>query len=109
MGETALLAGIWASDLFAVSYLKHLPPDQYIRLRYKDLVADPKGTVEKIYQRFGFEMSDEYEKILQMEASKAKSFRSRHRYSLKKVGLSKRRIIREFSSINKQLHFNMVK
>jgi hypothetical protein len=95
--------------LYPHQYLKHLPPDQYIRLRYKDLVADPKGTVEKIYQRFGFEMSDEYEKILQMEASKAKSFRSRHRYSLKKVGLSKRRIIREFSSINKQLHFNMVK
>jgi len=87
-------------------YLKQLPAEQYIRVPYKDLVADPKGTVEKIYQQFGFEISKEYDKILQAEAEKAKHFKSKHKYSLSKMGLSKERIQREFSNVSKQLHVN---
>lgn len=78
-------------------YLKGLPPEQYIRVQYRDLVADPRGTVERIYQQFNFEISPEYQKILETEAEKAKSFKSRHRYSLKQMGLSKRRIQQEFN------------
>jgi hypothetical protein len=94
--------------LYPHHYLKHLPPDQYIRIRYKDLVANPKGTVERIYKRFGFEISPEYDRVLQVEAQKAKSFKSKHRYSLKAMGLTKQRILNEFANINRQLHFDNV-
>jgi hypothetical protein len=77
-------------------YLKNLPPDQYIQVQYQDLVADPQGTVEKIYQQFGLQLEPAYQDILAAEAEKAKSFKSRHRYSLRKMGLSKRRIQQEF-------------
>ena len=80
-------------------YLKQLPRDQYMRIRYKDLVADPEKTIKDIYKQFGFEISPEYEQILRTEAEKAKSYKSRHKYSLAKMGLSPRRIQKEFKSI----------
>lgn len=86
-------------------YLKNLPRDQYIRIRYKDLVADPKGTVEMIYRRFGFEISPEYARILQFESEKASRFKSLHRYSLETMGLNRERILREFAIIFRRFHF----
>ena len=83
--------------LYPHQYLKNLPASQYIRVRYKDLVTDPKGTIEEVYRRFEFDLSPEYARILEAEAEKARSYRSKHRYSLDKMGLSKQRIQREFS------------
>jgi hypothetical protein len=80
-------------------YLKQLPSDQYIRIRYKDLIQDPKGTIEKIYKRFKFDLSPEYIKLLSAEAETAKSYKSRHRYSLRKMGLSQARIRKEFGNL----------
>lgn len=77
-------------------YLKNLPPEQYIRVQYRDLVEDPRGTVESIYHQFGLNLSPGFRKVLAAEADKAKNFQSKHRYSLKKMGLSKRRLQREF-------------
>jgi hypothetical protein len=89
--------------LYPHQYLKTLPPDQYIRIRYQDLVADPQGTIEEIYRRFNFNLSPEYAAILNAEAEKARSYKSKHRYSLRKMGLSKKRIEREFQFITTQI------
>jgi hypothetical protein len=89
--------------LYPHRYLKHLPSDQYIRIRYKDLVSDPKGTVEKIYRQFGFEISPEFGQVLQEESEKEKRYQSKHRYSLKEMGLNIKRIRREFANINLKL------
>jgi len=95
--------------LYPHRYLKKLPRDQYIRIRYKDLVADPKGTVERIYKQFGLDISPEYALVLQEEAVKAQKYRSSHRYSLKSMGLNKRRILQEFKNIYRQLHLSDAK
>lgn len=89
--------------LYPHQYLKNLPPDQYVRVFYKDLVADPEGTIRDIYRRFNFDLSPEYARILKAEAEKAGSYKSNHRYSLRKMGLSKKRIQQEFQFITKQL------
>jgi len=89
--------------LYPHQYLKTLPPDQYIQIKYQDLVSDPKGTVERIYQRFNFEITPAFLQILEAEADKAKHFKSRHKYSLKKMGLSKTRISNEFKFVTRQL------
>jgi hypothetical protein len=89
--------------LYPHQYLKSLPSDQYVRVLYKDLVADPEGTIRDIYQRFNFEISPEFADLLRAEAEKAKSYKSKHSYSLKKMGLSKQRIQREFQFITKQI------
>jgi hypothetical protein len=95
--------------LYPHRYLKKLPRDQYIRIRYKDLIADPKGTVERIYNQFGLDIGSEYELVLQEEAVKAQKYRSSHRYSLRSMGLNKRRILREFKNIYRQLQFRDAK
>jgi len=89
--------------LYPHQYLKTLPQDQYIQILYKDLVADPEGTIRDIYQRFNFEISPEFSEVLLVEAEKAKSYKSTHSYSLKKMGLSKQRIQREFQFITSQI------
>lgn len=94
--------------LYPHRYLQHLPPDQYICIHYKDLVADPQGTVEKIYKRFGFEISPDFSSILQAEAQKSKSYKSKHKYSLKAMGLNKQRIVREFANVIRQFHFDTI-
>jgi hypothetical protein len=55
-------------------------------------VADPKGTIEEIYQRFGIELTEEYRQILQEEAEKSKHYKSSHHYSLEEMGLSEKEI-----------------
>ncbi len=77
-------------------YLKNLPSDQYKMVRYKDLVADPQGTVESIYEQFDIEMTAEYRQILHQESEKAKRYKSSHQYSLEEMGLDQQEIAREF-------------
>ena len=89
--------------LYPHQYLKSLPSNQYVRVLYRDLVADPEGTIRDIYQRFNFEIRPEFAEILKAEAQKAKSYKSKHRYSLTKMGLSKRRIQHEFEFITRQI------
>lgn len=89
--------------LYPHQYLKTIPTDQYIRIRYKELVSDPKGTIEKIYQRFNFNLSPTFIRNINTETEKAKAYKSKHKYSLTKMGLSKKRILREFRFINHQL------
>ena len=92
--------------LYPHRYLKRLPRDQYVCIRYKDLISDPEATVKMIYQRFGFEMSPEYAHVLHLESEKAKKYKSKHNYSLKAVGLNRKRILREFARIFRQFDFD---
>lgn len=84
--------------MYPHGYLKRLPPSQYIVIKYHDLVADPKGTIERIYKQFGMEMTADYAQILARESEKAKHFHSNHKYSLKEMGLSPKKIRAEFAA-----------
>jgi hypothetical protein len=82
--------------IYPHQYLKKLPPDQYGMVYYRDLVKDPKATIEQIYERFGIEMTEEYRQILVQESEKAKKFKSKHKYSLQEMGLNQQAIESEF-------------
>ncbi|MFW5714689.1 MAG: sulfotransferase family protein [Brevefilum sp.] len=82
--------------IYPHQYLKRLPPDQYGMVRYRDLVRDPKATIEHIYERFGIEMTDEYRQTLIEECEKAKKFKSKHKYSMQEMGLNQEAIEQEF-------------
>jgi hypothetical protein len=76
-------------------YLKQLPEDQYMLVQYDQLTADPEGTIQQIYRQFGIEMSPEYQKVLHAESERAKNYKSHHKYSLRKMGLSNQQIDKE--------------
>ena len=85
--------------LYPHQYLKQLPSDQYVMVRYQDLVADPQAAVENIYQRFGILMTEEYRETLAIESEKAKKFKSNHHYSLQKMGLDENKILDEYEPV----------
>ena len=84
--------------LYPHQYLKNMPADQYVMVRYQDLVADPKQVIESIYQRFGIAMTDEYRELLTLESDKAKQFKSKHKYSLQKMGLDRTHLQKDFEA-----------
>lgn len=54
---------------------------------YRDLVADPAATVERIYRQLGFAMTPAYRERLAAEGARARAHRSGHAYSLEEFGL----------------------
>jgi len=90
--------------IYPHQYLKTLPTNQYVMVRYQDLVADPQATVENIYRRFGIHMTAQYQETLVQESEIAKRFKSKHAYSLHKMGLDGNKLSEEFRSVIREYH-----
>jgi hypothetical protein len=83
------------------------PADSYAIIRYEDLVQNPREVIEGIYQNFGFDLAPEFEAILDEAASRAISYKSKHKYSLREMGLSKKGIVKTFALVFKRFGFDM--
>ena len=68
-------------------------------LRYQDQEKNPKRAIERIYQRFDLELSEEFWGILTRESKKSKNFKSNHSYSLDEMGLNSEDIQREYLEV----------
>jgi hypothetical protein len=75
------------------------PAASYTVVKYDDLVRDLEQTVTDIYAALGFDISPEYAQTLKKEADKARQHRSRHRYSLRQMGLTRDQIAAEYRDI----------
>lgn len=86
---------------YPLKVLAEADPSTYIIIRFKDLVAHPEKTVRAIYEKFGYQLTAEFEEILKEENQKSREFRSSHRYSLEEMGLDKETVLREFAKVDK--------
>jgi hypothetical protein len=68
---------------------EELGPERVVTVRYDALMADPEGTVARIYTRLGLGMDDGLRARLRQELATARDFRSGHQYSLEEYGLSR--------------------
>ncbi len=68
-------------------YLKNKATESGAVIDYRDLVADPAATIEKIYGQLGLSISPEYREVLLAEGKRARQHKSGHSYSLEKFGL----------------------
>ena len=66
---------------------------------YRDLLAEPATTIEKVYQDIGLEMSDRYRGVLAGEATRARQHKTTHRYSLEEFGLEADAIHQELAML----------
>ena len=65
-----------------------LPDAQFIDVRFEDIVRDPVGTVERVYERLDWPIDDDVRKrIADYATHKPKGSRGVHRYSLEEIGL----------------------
>lgn len=59
-----------------------------VQVQYDQLVSNPVGTIEAIYDAFGWGLTPEFQRQLERKARAASGFRSQHRYDLAQFGLS---------------------
>lgn len=91
---------------YPIKRLEKWPEDNYIIIKYDDLVKDPEHTVKKIYSRLGFEVSPSFGRVLRESAMNASHYKSRHKYLLEDMGLDRRRIFAEFRDIFERFQFD---
>ena len=71
----------------------------HITVLYDDLVGDPGKLVHKVYERFDFDLSEEYGLILLQESEKAKNYKSRHGYTLEQFGLTHQKVVEQYEEV----------
>ena len=65
-----------------------LPDDRFVDVRYADLVADPGGTVERIYAALGWRFAPALRQaVVDYVAHKPRGVHGVHHYSLEEMGL----------------------
>ncbi|MGD2027758.1 MAG: sulfotransferase [Anaerolineales bacterium] len=90
---------------YPLNRLDRAPEARYVIVNYDDLVANPKNTIAKIYDHFGFEISPDFQKILDLEVERERNYRSKHKYSLAELDLSKKRILETFRFVFQRFKF----
>jgi hypothetical protein len=90
---------------YALECRREIPEEQFLLLQYRDLVANPRETVERVYEHFGLEMSDRYVARLREATSQARSHRSEHTYSLEEFGLTREYIYEQLGDLFEEFGF----
>jgi hypothetical protein len=93
----AQLAVEWYRHLFR--FRTQIEPSRYYCVDYRELIRDPCTTVEKIYEHFGWLVSDGLRKRLHKAAQRQRAFKSKHHYTLEEFGLSKRWIQEQLGEV----------
>jgi hypothetical protein len=105
--ETIELMKLWYS--YPVEVLKSLPPSRALFISYDDFVKNPEKTVRTIYRSFGFSMSARFEKILNHETHRAKSFKSSRETTAESIGMSKKELKERFQEIDQYWQFDRLR
>ena len=100
------LAGHWYRHPIKLS--REWPEDQFTFVNYDELRHDLKGTVAGLYGRFGFEAGPVLLERLNGEHEKARTYSSKHQYSLEQFGLTPQDILDDFGDIFRRFGFDTV-
>jgi len=90
---------------YPLKRLEDLPEDQAIIVRFDDLVKNAEETVLRIYQQFGFSVTQEFKSLLQCEAKQARNHQSQHLYSLSEMGINPQEMTDRFGSVIDRFSF----
>ncbi len=72
---------------YPLEVLARHPDTKQAIVDYRELIAQPKRTVETVYVQLGFPVSPEFSGVLLVEEQRAKSHETTHAYSLEEFGL----------------------
>ncbi len=93
----ARLAVEWYKHLFA--FRQKVAPRQYYCIDYRDLVRNPRKTVENLYAHFDWPMDETCRARLEAATQRQREFKSKHEYTLEEFGLSKEWIQQELGEV----------
>lgn len=96
----------------AVAYLRYgleareyIAEDRFHLLRYDELVRDPRGSVEAIYAKYGWEMSDAFRAELAGATQRQRGHESAHEYSLEGFGLNSEWVYERLADVFDEVGF----
>jgi hypothetical protein len=98
------MARHWYS--YPLERLDQAAQDSYVVVNFNDLVNDARGTVRKIYRRFGLEISPEFDDILWQTTERARNHESEHKYSLQEMGLTCDQIVTTYRDVFERFGFD---
>ncbi|MGD2143527.1 MAG: sulfotransferase [Anaerolineae bacterium] len=98
------MADHWYS--YPLERLAQAPHDSFIVVSFNDLVSDARQTVTEIYDRFGMELSPEFDEILRETTEKARQYESEHEYSLQEMGLTREQIVTRYQPVFERFDFD---
>src|SRR5690606_10801161 len=84
---------------YAMACFDEMPSDRGRVILYEDLTQRLYETIHGIYDAFGFAMSSEFDAYLRDEDTRAKQYKSEHRYDLGKYGLDDDTVRHRFSEV----------
>jgi hypothetical protein len=93
----ARLAVEWYKHLYA--FRKLVPARQFYCIDYRDLVRNPRKTIETLYAHFAWTMDETFRARLDAATQRQRDFKSNHEYTLEEFGLSKEWIQQELGHI----------
>ena len=105
-GTRALVDGCIRDYYYALEVLDGLPPERYAIVRYDDLVADPKATVEAVYERLQLPISPAFAEHLTTEQARQKRYRSSNAYSPEEFGIDSEELEERLAPIIERFGFD---
>jgi len=94
--------------LYPLQALARHPQTPQAVVDYRELVAEPLRTVEKIYADLGLEMSDTVRATLRTEQEQSRRHETEHRYSLAEFGLDDAEIRRTLAPLFDRFRWDAV-
>jgi hypothetical protein len=76
-----------------------IPDEQYTCVGFEDLIEDPEGTIERIYDHFDLPLSSAFRGRLQVAIQERSNHQSQHHYSLEEYGLSEQEVYAELREV----------
>ena len=89
--------------------LSHLPPDRYQVVFFENLVADPEGEVNRVYQQLGLKVTQEFHQILKEVTIESRNYSGYGNYSIGRMGVDISSIKEEFAPDIKAYQNNVPK
>jgi hypothetical protein len=84
---------------------KAIPAEQFIELKYDDLLDKPQEEVLKVYRHFNWQPSANFLERLSREQARNRNYKSAHEYSLEQYGFTREEVCRELGDIMDELGF----
>ena len=87
----------WYRHLFA--FRNRIDPARYYCIDYRDLVRNPRETIERLYAHFGWTVSPAFRERLEAATERQREFKSKHEYTLEQFGLTKEYVQAELGEL----------
>jgi hypothetical protein len=83
--------------------MEELPPERLKVIRYEDFLANPRRTVEQLYDWMGMKIGPKFSARLNRRLQSERQYRSRHAYSLEAFGMDSARLRKRLAPLYTRL------